>query len=208
MARTDKRNGMTAAALFAVTGGMVGLAFASVPLYQLFCQVTGYGGTPKIGAAVLEAVVSERVIKIRFDANTDGKLPWVFKPNQRQVTVKLGESRLAFYTAKNMGEQPVTGTATYNVAPYKAAKYFSKIDCFCFSEQTLAPGEEVSMPVEFIVDPEIFNDLNTRELRTITVSYTFFSTSAGETYVDGKTSNARVRRTTKETVKNVPSNSS
>ena len=208
MARTHKRNGMTAAALFAVTGGMVGLAFASVPLYQLFCQVTGYGGTPKIGAIASEAVVSDRVIKIRFDANTNGELPWVFKPKQRQVTVKLGESRLAFYTAKNMGERAVTGTATYNVAPYKAAKYFSKIDCFCFSEQTLAPGEELPMPVEFIVDPEIFNDPNTRELRTITLSYTFFPTTAGEPPVDDKTSNARVHRTTKEAAQNPSPNSS
>ena len=101
----------------------------------------------------------------------------MFKPKQRQITVKLGEPRLAFYWAKNVGERTVTGTATYNVAPYKAAKYFSKIECFCFSEQTLAPGEEVPMPVEFIVDPEIFNDPNTRELRSITLSYTFFPTA-------------------------------
>ena len=106
-----------------------------------------------------------------------------------------------------MGERPVTGTATYNVAPYKAAKYFSKIDCFCFSEQTLVPGEEVSMPVEFIVDPEIFNDPNTRELRTITLSYTFFPTTAGEPPVDDKTRNARVHRTTKEVAQRAPPNS-
>ncbi len=174
MARAHRRNGMMAAALFTVAGGMVGLAFASVPLYQLFCQVTGYGGTPKIGATAPVAAVSDRVIKVRFDANTNANLKWVFKPKQRQITVRLGEPRLAYYTAKNVGERTVTGTATYNVAPFKAAKYFSKIDCFCFSEQTLAPGEEVPMAVEFFVDPEIFNDPNTRELRSITLSYTFY----------------------------------
>lgn len=185
MARAHRRNGIMAAALFAVAGGMVGLAFASVPLYQLFCQITGYGGTPKIGATAPVAAVSDRVIKVRFDANLNADLEWVFKPKQRQITVKLGEPSLAFYTAKNVGERTVSGTATYNVAPFKAAKYFSKIDCFCFSKQTLAPGEEVAMGVEFFVDPEIFNDPNTRELRSITLSYTFYpAANDGEPQAD------------------------
>ncbi len=207
MARAHKRNGMMAAALFAVAGGMVGLAFASVPLYQLFCQITGYGGTPKIGATAPAAAVSDRVIKVRFDANTNADLKWVFKPKQRQITVKLGEPRLAFYTAKNVGERTVTGTATYNVAPYKAAKYFSKIDCFCFSKQTLAPGEEVPMGVEFFVDPEIFNDPNTRELKSITLSYTFYpAADDGGPQANDETVDDSVRKTTNEAARNAPPN--
>lgn len=168
------KNGKVAVVLVAVVAAMGGLSFAAVPLYQLFCQVTGYGGTPNLDVAEAPVQISDRVITVQFDANTNAELPWNFKPSQRQVTVRLGERKLAFYTAENLSGQTVTGTATFNVTPYKVGPYFSKIDCFCFTEQTLAPGQEVAMPVEFFVDPEIFNDPNTREVTTITLSYTFF----------------------------------
>ena len=155
---------------------MVGVAYASVPLYKLFCQVTGYGGVPKIAKHAPD-VVSETEILVRFDANTNPKLPWHFTPKQNEVTVNLGESVLAFYRAKNLAKADITGTALFNVTPLKAGKYFSKIDCFCFEEQTLAAGESVEMPVQFFVNPEIHNDPNTRDVKTITLSYTFYLTS-------------------------------
>jgi len=173
------QNGRVALALVTVVAAMVGLSFAAVPLYRIFCEVTGYVGTPNLDVAEVPTQVSDRVITVQFDANTNGGLQWKFKPSQRQVTVKLGEPNLAFYTAENLSEKTVTGTATFNVTPYKVGQYFSKIDCFCFTEQTLAPGQEVPMPVEFFVDPEIFNDPNTREVKTITLSYTFFRSGTG-----------------------------
>ena len=165
---------MVATVLLTVAGGMVGLAFASVPLYRLFCQVTGYGGTPRIGVEANGEVASDRTIAVRFDANVNQGLPWRFRPQEREITVRLGEPVLAYYVAENLSADPNVGTATFNVTPFKAAPYFVKIDCFCFAEQRLAPGEEVSMPVSFYVDPEIFDDPKTRDVRTITLSYTFF----------------------------------
>lgn len=173
MSASRRRNGVTLAVLFSVAAGMVGLAFASVPLYRLFCAVTGYGGTPKLG--VVAAGAGEgRLITVRFDANTDPALPWRFRPAQRQMTVRVGEEALAYYTATNLASEPVTGRAVFNVTPYKIAPYFGKIECFCFSEQTLAAGEEVSMPVSFVVDPDVFTDPSTREVTAISLSYTFF----------------------------------
>lgn len=174
MASTKTKNRRAALMLSIIVAGMVGLAFASVPLYRLFCQVTGYGGTPRIDLAGGHGTVSSRVIDVRFDANTNAHLPWRFKPAQNKLTVKLGEPRLAFYRAHNNGDETITGTAVFNVTPYKAAPYFSKIQCFCFTEQTLKPGESADMPVEFVVDPEIFEDPNTREIKAITLSYTFY----------------------------------
>jgi len=153
--------------------GMVGLSFASVPLYQLFCQVTGYGGTPKIGAAAT-AKVSNRTITIRFDANTNRDIPWRFKPVANKMVVRLGEPNLAYYRARNKSDENVTGTAMFNVTPFKASPYFSKIDCFCFTEQTLKAGESVDMPVQFFVDPAIYEDPNTKSIKEITLSYTFY----------------------------------
>ncbi|MEK9725996.1 MAG: cytochrome c oxidase assembly protein [Rhodospirillaceae bacterium] len=167
------RNRNLALACVAVVAGMVGLAYASVPLYQLFCQVTGYGGTTARTAAA-PAAVSDRTIAIRFDANTNPALPWRFKPAQREITVRLGEPNLAFYKAENLSAQTVTGTASFNVTPFKVGQYFSKIDCFCFTEQTLKAGQTADMPVQFFVDPEIFEDPDTRDVHTITLSYTFF----------------------------------
>lgn len=174
MSQRDKKNGKFALILVSLVAGMVGLSFASVPLYQLFCQVTGYGGTLNTEGVVASDKVSERTIKVRFDSNINPKLKWRFKPQQNEVTVKLGEQRLAFYEAENISDKALTGQATYNVTPYKAAQYFSKIDCFCFTEQTLAAGQIVPMPVQFYVDPEILTDPNTKEITTITLSYTFY----------------------------------
>lgn len=173
MDKARARNRVTAVLLFTIAGGMVGLAFASVPLYRLFCQVTGYGGTPKIAAAST-AAPSDRTVTVRFDANVNPALPWRFRPKQPEMTVKVGETVLAHYLARNRSDAPVTGSATFNVTPYKAAPYFVKVACFCFTEQELQPGQEVAMPVSFFVDPDLFTDPNTTEVRTITLSYTFF----------------------------------
>ena len=174
MDKARARNGMTAVVLFTVAGGMLGLAFASVPLYRLFCQITGFGGTPKIAAAPIAAVPSDRTITVRFDANVSPALPWRFRPAKREMTVRVGETVLAYYLARNQSDAPVTGNATFNVTPYKAAPYFIKVACFCFTEQLLQPAQEVAMPVSFFVDPDIFTDLNTKEIRAITLSYSFF----------------------------------
>jgi cytochrome c oxidase assembly protein subunit 11 len=153
--------------------GMLGLTAAAVPLYRLFCQVTGYGGTTQVAEA-LPAEPLAQTIKVRFNADIDPDLPWSFRPLQREVEVRIGEQHLAFYRAQNHSDRAVAGQAVYNVTPFKAGAYFDKIACFCFEEQRLAPGEEVDMPVSFFVDPAILDDPNTRALTTITLSYTFF----------------------------------
>ncbi len=167
------RNGATVIASLAAVGMMIGVVAASVPLYRLFCQVTGYGGTTAVAVAAPE-VVSDRVMTVRFDSNVNGNLPWRFAPAQDAVEVRLGEEKLIFFVAENTSDRPVTGTATFNVAPAKAGQYFAKIECFCFTEQTLAPGQRIEMPVSFYVDPRIADDRNTDEVETITLSYTFF----------------------------------
>ncbi|NIY75583.1 cytochrome c oxidase assembly protein [Thalassospira sp. HF15] len=167
-----------------VVGGMVGLSYASVPLYKLFCQVTGFGGTTQV-AEEAPVEVSEKTIKVRFNADVNSGLQWQFKPEQREITVRLGEDNLAHYMAENMAVKPITGQATYNVTPLKAGQYFSKIACFCFDEQTLQPGERVDMPVSFYVDPAIAEDINTQDVKTITLSYTFFKAEASVEAVGG-----------------------
>lgn len=174
MARPPTRKAMTAGILAGVVVGMVALSFASVPLYRIFCQVTGYGGTPNTQAVRVPDTASDRMVTVRFDSNVNSALPWRFKPEQRLMRVRLGDERLAFYEATNRAGRAITGTATFSVTPYKAAPYFSKIDCFCFTEQTLAAGQRVSMPVSFFVDPAIADDPNTRDVSTITLSYTFY----------------------------------
>lgn len=176
----QNRNSLTALVLFGIVLGMAGLAFSSAPLYKLFCQVTGFGGTPKTNVVRKAIRKPAGVIKVRFDANINSDLPWIFKPEKQKVLVSLGKPKLAFYFAKNVGENPVTGTASYNITPFKVAKYVSKIDCFCFVRQTLEPGKKVPMPVEFIVDPEILEDPDTAEVKTITLSYTFFPVTKNE----------------------------
>ena len=153
---------------------MLILSFAAVPLYKLFCQVTGYGGTPKIVNVEDEIKVSEKKIKIEFNSDINKKLNWSFKPEQRSVESKIGDSVLAFYKARNNGSKSITGIATYNILPFEAAKYFNKVDCFCFENQTLEPGEEVLLPVNFYIDPEILNDPGIKHLNSIVLSYTFF----------------------------------
>jgi cytochrome c oxidase assembly protein subunit 11 len=164
---------LTVAALVSIVVGMLGLTAAAVPLYRLFCQVTGYGGTTqRAETAPTEGL--ERTITVRFNADVDPDLPWSFQPAQRQIEVRIGEQSLAYYRARNRSDHPVVGQAVYNVTPFKAGPYFDKIACFCFEEQVLQPGEEVDMPVSFYVDPEILNDPSTRNMHTITLSYTFF----------------------------------
>jgi cytochrome c oxidase assembly protein subunit 11 len=159
---------------------MVGLAFASVPLYQLFCQVTGYGGTTVTATTKpIEVVAADApVITVLFDSNVDASLPWIFTPDQNKIKVRLGEESLATYTVKNLGNSDIIGNATFNVTPHKAGQYFQKIECFCFTEQKLVPGQEISMPVSFFVDPEILEDVSAMDVRDITLSYTFFRTPA------------------------------
>ncbi len=169
-----RRNRRIAAALVTVPLAMGALAWASAPLYRLFCQVTGFGGTPGTAAEAPQAAADAPSIEIRFNADIAPDLDWRFGPVERAVTVRLGEQALAFYRAENLGDEPVTGAAVFNVTPLKAGAYFSKIDCFCFTEQRLGPGESADMPVSFFVDPEIARDPNVRDVGTITLSYTFF----------------------------------
>lgn len=167
---TSKLN--TAKKLVGVVVIMGALAWASVPLYDLFCRVTGYGGTTNASAGNTEGVL-DQMIKVRFDASTARDMPWEFKPEQRQMELKIGQDGMAFYEAYNPTDKPIRGTASYNVAPYAAGAYFSKIHCFCFDEQILQPGERMSMPVNFYVDPDIVNDREGKYVHTITLSYTF-----------------------------------
>ena len=169
----ENKNLKVATIVASVAVGMVGLAYASVALYDLFCRVTGFGGTTQRADAA-PATVLDRTIRIAFDANVNSGLGWEFKPVQRQQTVRIGEQSLAFYHATNVGKEPVTGTATFNVSPPQAGSYFSKIQCFCFTEQTLQPGQSIDMPVTYYVDPDIANDPDLKNLDTITLSYTFF----------------------------------
>ena len=171
MARSN--NNLLVAGLAVCIVGMGGLSFAAVPLYRMFCQATGYNGTPNIGPAAAPGA-NAGTIEIRFDANTSPALPWRFNADARAVTVALGEERLATYTGVNEAGRAVTGVATYNVTPDKAARYFHKTACFCFNEQTLASHQAMSFPLSFWVDPAIATDPDTRDVRSITLSYTFF----------------------------------
>ena len=172
-ARLKQRHGIVATSCAAFVVGMVGLAYAAVPLYQLFCQVTGYGGTTQVAQASSTKVL-EREITIRFDANTSRDLGWRFKPVQKQVTLKVGENGLAFFEATNLTSKKLAGTATFNVTPQIAGGYFVKTDCFCFTKQVLKPGERTDMPVSFFIDPAIIDAPDLKHVNTITLSYTFF----------------------------------
>ncbi len=169
----SRNNGLVAGTLIAIIGGMAGLSFAAVPLYRVFCEATGYAGTPQLRGAAGPGA-TDRSITVRFNATTSPSLPWRFAPNEAAVTVKLGEDRLASYVGQNRGQQPITGVATYNVTPEKAGRYFHKTACFCFDEQTLTPGQEMQFPLSFWVDPAIADDPDTRDVKTVTLSYTFF----------------------------------
>jgi len=169
--RGIRRTGLIAGG---VAVAMLGLAYASVPLYRLFCQVTGFGGaTIRVDENAAPKVV-DKVIKVRFDANVAPGLAWTFKPVQTQATIRIGERKMAFYQATNLTDKPITGMATYNVSPDTAGGYFMKIHCFCFDQQTLQPGETVDMPVSYYIDPAILDDQSARRIDEITLSYTFF----------------------------------
>lgn len=156
-----------------VVVGMVGLSYASVPLYRIFCQVTGFAGTPRIADAASTEIAAGS-IEVRFDANIGQNLPWEFGPERVSTNVRLGENHLAYYRARNLSDEAVAGTATFNVTPAKAAQYFMKVQCFCFTRQELKPGQVADMGVSFFVDPAIATDPETKDVTAVTLSYTFF----------------------------------
>ncbi|THD72958.1 cytochrome c oxidase assembly protein [Thalassobius vesicularis] len=177
--------------LIAVVLTMGGLAWASVPFYDWFCRVTGFGGVTQTADAGSD-VILDQTITIRFDASKESGMPWEFTPMQREMKLRIGETGLAFYEAYNPTDHPVAGQAAYNVAPYAAGGFFTKIDCFCFTEQVLQPGERVQMPVTFYVDPEIVEDREGKFVHNITLSYTFYQIDLPEQQAaldQGKTRN-------------------
>ena len=167
------RNHAVPASCIAVVVGMVGMSYAAVPLYDAFCRATGYGGTPSRADAAPGAT-GNRIITVRFDTNVDPRLPWTFLPEQRAVSVKVGEDKLVYFHAVNRSDKPIVGHAAFNVAPDNAARYFNKIQCFCFTEQRLEAGESVEMPVSFFVSPTIDKDHTNDTVTEITLSYTFY----------------------------------
>lgn len=180
--RSNRRLAMVCLGFFA---GMVGMAYAAVPLYDLFCKVTGYGGTTQ-RVAQYSPVILDRDITVRFDANIAGGLPWQFKPVTREVKLKIGETTQVSYEAKNIFSRPVSGRATFNVTPQIAGAYFMKVECFCFTDTELKPGETMDMPVVFYVDPEIVNVPELKNINTITLSYTFFPLAEGSPQASAK----------------------
>ncbi|MHA1128651.1 MAG: cytochrome c oxidase assembly protein [Alphaproteobacteria bacterium] len=176
---SEKSNSKTVISLVSIVVVMVGLSFASVPFYNWFCRVTGYGGTTNTAQNTTSEIL-DQTITIRFDASRARGMPWQFKPVQRTMDIRIGEVGLAFYEAHNPTDRVVAGTASYNVAPFSAGEFFTKIDCFCFEMQTLQPGETVQMPVTFYVDPDIINDRDAKNVTMITLSYTFHETDLPE----------------------------
>ncbi len=170
---TDKKNQRLALNIMMIAVGMMGLAYGSVPLYDLFCRVTGFAGTTQV-ADVAPEQISDRVITVRFNTDIARDLPWDFQPEQRQVQVHVGETKLVFFSAENKSDQTMVGTSIYNVTPDKAGAYFNKIECFCFDAQSLAAGSEVEFPVTFFIDPAMLDDPAMDDISTITLSYTFF----------------------------------
>lgn len=177
----------TAAQLAAVVVTMASLSFAAVPFYDWFCRVTGYGGTPSVAEAAPDTIL-DQTVKVRFDASVEQGMPWVFKPVVRSMEIRIGETGLAFYEAHNPTDRPIAGTASFNVFPDTAGGYFTKIECFCFTEQVLQPGETVQMPVTFFVDPTMVDDPDARFVREIVLSYTFHETPLPEEQAALKTS--------------------
>lgn len=170
----------TATATAGIAAGMLALAFAAVPLYRAFCQATGFAGTTQRAAVAPGATVAGQTVKVRFDANISPGMPWQFRPEVNDVAIRIGERKLAFYKATNLSAAAVTGRATYNVSPDVAGKYFKKIQCFCFNEQTLKGGETVEMPVTYFIDPAILDDPIARRVDEITLSYTFYPVDAAK----------------------------
>lgn len=180
LARLDQKT-RTVAQLVGVVLFMGSLGFASVPLYDWFCRVTGFGGTTDVAANGSDTIL-DQTIKVRFDASLARDMPWQFKPIEREMEIRIGETGLAFYEAYNPTDHPIAGTASYNVAPFEAGGFFAKIDCFCFEMQVLEPGERVLMPVTFFVDPEIVDDRDAKFVNQITLSYTFHVAEMPEDY--------------------------
>jgi cytochrome c oxidase assembly protein subunit 11 len=170
----NKKNRKTLVSLSFVVVGMFGLAFAAVPLYDLFCKVTGFGGTPQTEVVLENTKIGTKNYEVFFNADVAKDLNWHFKPEQRKVDTVSGKRNLIFYSAKNNSNETIIGTATFNVTPLKAGKYFSKIECFCFTKQKILPGEKINFPVSFYIDSEIDNDPFMQEVTQITLSYSFF----------------------------------
>jgi cytochrome c oxidase assembly protein subunit 11 len=168
----------TAAICIGVVAGMVGLAYAAVPLYDLFCRVTGFDGTPRVGTAGGSRIL-DHTIRVRFDANVAPGLDWRFAPEALEIRARLGETQTVFYKVRNAGAVPTAGIATFNVQPGQAGAYFVKIQCFCFNEQTLQPGEEMDVPVVFYIEPALGREADLQHLRAITLSYTYFASKNG-----------------------------
>ena len=185
-----RRDRTVAVVCVAIVLGMVGLSYAAVPLYRIYCQATGYAGTTQRAAKPSERVL-DRTLTVRFDANVSPDLPWRFEPLQRRLDVKIGENTLAFYSATNTSDKPVTGMAVFNVAPDAAGSHFNKVQCFCFTEQRLEAGQTVDMAVSFYIDPGWVEDEDTKEFSELTLSYTFYpaqkpqKTALGETRTGG-----------------------
>ena len=177
----DRRNRRTMLTMAGVGLSMLALGFASVPLYRIFCEQTGFGGTTmRADANVQVQEAAGHTMSIRFDSNVQPGMPWQFYPEHRTDTVTVGRKDMAIFIAKNMSDKPVTGTASFNVTPSQAGAYFTKIQCFCFTEQTLQPGEEVRMPVLYFVDPKILDDPDNKDTQQITLSYTFYPVEPGK----------------------------
>lgn len=171
------RHKLVAASCLLFTATMIGVAYAAVPLYAMFCSLTGFGGAPRVSAEGPQSL-SDREITVRFDANIAPGLPWAFKPEQASVKVKVGETKMVYFRAENQMNMPTYGQATYNVTPGNGGFYFVKMQCFCFNEQVLQPGEKLDMPVVFYIDPAIEQDSDMNSLKTVTLSYTFFPAKA------------------------------
>ena len=169
----NRRNRVLAGVVAAAMAGMTGMSFAAIPLYRMFCAVTGFGGTPDTSGKVAPGA-SGQTVRVRFNADIDAGLPWTFAPDQTEVSLNLGDEQVAFYHAVNKSSRPVTGMALYNVTPEKVGKYFHKTACFCFNQQTLAPNQSMEFPVSFWVDPAIRTDPNTSDIKVVTLSYTFY----------------------------------
>jgi cytochrome c oxidase assembly protein subunit 11 len=184
---SHRRMRRTALACAGIAVGMVGLAYASVPLYDLFCKVTGFDGTPVIRTSNTSGVI-DRTIAVRFDSNVAPGLSWRFSPETPEVKVKLGETTTVLYKVTNTGDRPSTGIATYNVQPDLAGTYFSKLECFCFTEQTLQPGETQESAVVFYVDPRLVQDSDVKDLTSITLSYTYFPSKGGKPVAEATSS--------------------
>lgn len=174
---SKKRMALTAAIAIAAVLGMTGMAFAAVPLYRAFCQITGYGGTTQTASGAPTRVLAEQVL-VRFDTNVAQDLPVRFSPPQAPEQLHIGETGLAFFTVRNLSDQPITARASYNVVPHTAGKYFVKLECFCFQDRVLQPGEETQLPVIYFVDPAIVSDPETADIRNVTLSYTYMRSRA------------------------------